>query len=329
MVNGKKIIDLLAYCSDINFGDTFITKEEKEFYSQLNSEIILLSKSLPASIQTDAILFLMEYLNASFEEDLNFFKKYYKPSWSIIYWLIQSASNENVFEIKDIKNAITGHAMAMFLHALDDHLNDNELSTTHLSLLIRSQCWMRMNETMFNLASEINGGDEIVINFIDDYYSSICSTKGIESLDSYCETFRKQMATSLIIPVLLTKKATINKEFTDAIQSAYESFGVAWRLLDDIKDIEEDMRKGYRSSIYIYLPDHLKNHWDKINGMQLKKRYNNTNVILNYILENNIVETIKERMCRELELAASITNDYDMTGLANEFHCLLGPLKNR
>lgn len=325
----NKIVDLLAYCSDIDFGGISISNEEKDFYNQLNNEIILLCKSLPQSIQTDALLFLMEYLNASFEEELIFFRKYYKPAWSIIYWLIQPTPDDKVIEKKDIKNAITGHAMAMFLHAFDDHLNDNELPATHQTLLLRSQSWMRMNKSMYILADSVDGGHDIVRSFIDDYYYSICSSKEIKTIDNYCDIFRKQMATWLIVPVLLAKKINTDKKFTDAVQTAYGSFGIAWRLLDDIKDIEEDMRKGSHSSLYICLPENIKDCWDKISGVQLRERYNNTNTIFNYILENNVVEIVKERICMELELAASITNSCDMRNLADEFCCLLRPLKSR
>ena len=52
-------------------------------------------------------------------------------------------------------------------------------------------------------------------------------------------------------------------------------------------------------------------------------------IILNYILENGVIDGLKKRICRELESAVSITDDYNIKGLADEFRCLLKPLKNR
>jgi hypothetical protein len=324
-----KIEDLLSSCSEIDFGDLNLSDGEKEFCNELNNEIISLCKSLPESTQTDASLFFMRYLRTSFGEELNFFRYFYVPAWSIIYWLIQSSPDDKGLEQKDIKNAKTAHSMAMFLHSLDDHLNDNELPVTHLSLLLRSQSWMIMNNALNSLAGGVDEGHEIVQGFIDDYYSSICGSEEIESLDRYCDLFRKQMATWLIVPVLMTKKMTTDKEFTSAIRTAYGSFGIAWRLLDDIKDIETDMMKSTHSSIYICLSEDIKNWWDKDTGEKIDKNSSYAKVILNYILENSVIDRIKERIRSELKSAASIANDYNITGLADEFRCLLSPLKNR
>ena len=324
-----KFKDLLSSCSEIDFGAVNLSGGEKEFCSELNNEIISLCKSLPESTQTDALMYFMRYSGISFGVELDFFNNYYVPAWSIIYWLIQSGPDDNGLEQEDIENVKTAHSMAMFLHRFDDHLNDNELPVTHLALLLRSQSWTIMNNAFISLADGVDGGHEVVQGFIDDYYCSIRSSKEIESLDSYCDLFRKQMATWLIVPVLMTKKMTTNEEFTDAIQTAYGSFGIAWRLLDDIRDIETDMMRGIESSIYICLPEDIKNLWDKNTGEEIAKNSGRAKVVLDYLLENSVIDRIKERICSELESAASIAEGYVMTGLADEFHCLLRPLKNR
>ena len=131
-----------------------------------------------------------------------------------------------------MKDAKTGHTMAMFLHAFDDHLTDGQLSVTHLNLLMRSQSWMIMSQAYERLAKGVKNGADIVRAFIDDYYSSIAISDD-RSLDGYCAIFRKQMATTLVVPVLLARKICQDEEFSRAIQSAYSSFGIAWRLLDD------------------------------------------------------------------------------------------------
>lgn len=324
-----KFDNLLSYCSEIEFGTVNLSDGEKEFCSEWNNEIISLCKSLPQSTQTDALLFFMRYSGISFSEELNFFRTYYIPTWSIIYWLLQSGLNEKGLDQTGIRNAKTAHSMAMFLHALDDHLKDSEMPVTHLALLLRSQSWMIMNNALNNLADGVDGGEEVVRGFIDDYYSSIRASEEIQSLDSYCDLFRKQMATGYVVPVLIIIKMTTNKEFTSAIQTAYGSFGIAWRLLDDIKDIKTDMMKGIHSSVYICLSEDIKNCWDKDTGEKIEKNSGRDEVILDYVLENSVIDRIKERICSELDLAASIADRYNMTGLADEFRCMLRPLKNR
>jgi hypothetical protein len=323
-----KIEVLLSCCSALDFGAVNLTDRKNEFYSKLNNEIILLCRSLPESIQNDALLFFMRYSRILFGEELNFFKKYYVPSWSIIYWLIQFGSVNKSLAQKDVKNAITAHSMAMLLHSLDDHLTDSEMPATHLALLIKSQSWMIMINSLNFLAEGVDRGYQIVKDYIDEYYSSICGSEEIKSLDSYCDLFRKQMATWLIVPELMIKKIATDEDFTNDIKTAYGSFGIAWRLLDDIKDIETDMIRGIHSAIYVCLPDEKKSLWDELTGVKCHKKKDFARSILNYVFRNCVIESLKKRICIELESAASIAGGHNMKGLADEFRCLLKPLRN-
>jgi hypothetical protein len=324
----NNIENLLSYCSELEFGNVNLTDKQNIFCSELNNEIILLCKSLPQSIQADALIFFMRYSQIPVGKKLNFFRYYYVPTWSILYWLIHSDSDNNGLSREDIKNGKIAHSMAMFLHSLDDRLNDNEIIATHLTLLLRSQSWLIMNNAFSSLADGIDKGEKIVQDFIDDYYSGICSSEDIESLDSYCDLFRKQMATGFIVPTLMTKKLSASEDFTSAIQTAYGSFGIAWRLLDDIKDIQTDMRECIHSSIYICLPEDIKNYWDKNTVEELSKRNLYASIIFEYVLESGLIGRLKKRICNELESAASISECYDMAGLADEFRYLLRPLRN-
>jgi hypothetical protein len=219
--------------------------------------------------------------------------------------------------------------MTLFLHALDDHLNDSEIPTTHLSLLLRSQSWRIMNDALYSLAEGVDGGHKIVQGFINDYYSSITSSEKVESLDSYCDLFRKQIATWLMVPTLMTKKVNSDARFSDAIQSAHGSFTISWRLLDDIQDIERDMIKGVCSSIYVCLSEDMRNCWDKDTEEKKDKGSGCAEAILNYISENKVIERIRDRICSELESAASIVAYYNIAGLADEYRSLLTPLRNK
>ncbi len=257
-----KLQNLLSSCGRIDFGVINLSDEENNFYKELNNVIIALCKSLPESAQTDALLFIMKYSGLTIGRKLDFFKNYYVPSWSSIYWLARYFPGSNVFSQEDIKNAISAHSMAMFLHSLDDHINDREIPASHLTLLLRSQSWMMMISALKNLSEGCEKGVKTAENFIDKYYSGVLDSNDIATLDDYCDLFRKQMATWLIVPVLMTQKMAVDREFSDAFQSAYGSFGAAWRLLDDIRDIEIDMGKRTHSAIYVCLPENIKRRWD-------------------------------------------------------------------
>ena len=121
---------------------------------------------------------------------------------------------------------------------------------------------------------------------------------------------------------------TADEDFTKAIQSAYGSFGIAWRLLDDLRDIETDMMKGVNSAVYVCLPEDKRQLWDKQTGKKFDKRNDSVGIIINCVLENSIIDRLTERICNELQSAASIAESYHMARLADEFRCLLTPMMN-
>ena len=222
---------------------------------------------------------------------------------------------------------MTAHAMAMTLHSMDDHMNDKEIPACHLTLLLRSQSWMRMNKALETLTCGLEKGENIVREFIDEYYSSILDSGHIKNLDGYCDLFLKQMATWMIVPVLLTKKMALHDELTDAVRKLYGSFGVAWRLLDDIMDIEADMKKGTHSAVYVCLPEDTRKLWDGNSGTGPKNEKGHDEMVLGHIMDKGLVYRIKQRIIRELESAASTSDQCQMKGLASEFRSLLKPLK--
>ena len=323
----NRIVGLLSFCSQVDFGTVDLSEEEKEFRGELNQEMLSLCTYLPKSTRTKAALFLVEYLQGSFNSSLNFVNYFYAPAWSILFWLNRSCPNNRKLDPKYMKDAKTGHTMAMFLHAFDDHLTDGQLTVTHLALLMRSQSWMIMSQTYERLAKGVENGAAIVRGFIDDYYSSISKSDETQSLDCYCALFKKQMATCLVVPILMARKICRDEEFSRSIQSAYSSFGIAWRLLDDLQDIEKDMFKGVHSSIYVCLNEDLRGLWDK--NTEEKEDQNNDylQIILSYVLEKKVIDYIMERAINELESAASIADSCNMPGLAGEFRCLMKPLR--
>ena len=251
----SRIRDFLLQCKTLDFGKDKLSKGKSVFYRRFSNEIFSLCRSLPESAQTDAILFLMRYSRINLKDDLDFFGNYYPPAWSIIYWLSRD-SNLPTKRLKkqDVVNAVAAQSMAMFLHSLDDHLTDGQVPVSILTLLLRSQAWTIMKKASFDLAKDVPNGERTVRIFLDDYYSSLQSAEGLECLDGYCDLFRRQMAIWMIAPILLSMKMTGISDLTKRIEVAYGSFGIAWRLLDDIRDIGDDIEKGYTPQyIFVFL----------------------------------------------------------------------------
>jgi hypothetical protein len=323
-----RIRDFLLYCENIDFGKSELSKMESTFYRRFNNEILSFCRSLPESVQTDSMLFLMRYSGLNLGDELDFFANYYPPSWSILYWLNRHGAHPACrFKKRDVTSAIEAQSMAMFLHSLDDHLTDGQLSVSPLSLLLRSQAWTIMNRAFCNLAEGLARGEGAVRRFIAEYYY-IQDSKGLDSLDSYCDRFRGQMGIGMIAPTLLSMKMARRSDFTRDIQIAYGSFGIAWRLLDDIKDIEADIEKGVHSAIYLCLPERVRTYWNN-NAIRTRSAAKDSiNAILSHIIENSLVDKIKERIWAELETAASMVEAYGLKGFGREFRCLALPIRN-
>jgi hypothetical protein len=136
------------------------------------------------------------------------------------------------------------------------------------------------------------------------------------------------MGIGMIVPTLLSMKMAGISDFTRDLQIAYGSFGIAWRLLDDIRDISRDIEKGSHSAIYLSLPKEVRTHWKNNIFKTRAAARAATKSILTHILKHSLIDKIKERICTELETAASIVEAYDLKGLAREFRCLANPLRN-
>lgn len=317
------------YCKSIDFGRCKLSKMESTFYRRFSNEMFSLCRSLPDSVQIDSILFLMKYAGLKPGNEPDFFANYYPPAWSVLYWLSydHSLPTERLKE-EDVANAVTAQSMAMLLHSLDDHLSDGQIPVSPLTLLLRSQVSSIMHRACCNLTEDEPEGEGIVRTFIDDYYSGIQDSKGPKCLDTYCGLFRKQMAIWMIAPILLSMKMTGISDFARDMEVAYGSFGIAWRLLDDIRDIADDMEKAAHSAIYLCLPEEVRSHWNNSIIRSRAAAKASKKLILDHIMEHHLIEKIRERICAELGTAASIVEAYNMKGLAREFRCLAHPLKN-
>lgn len=319
--------ELAAIATRTGFGPIRLSRSEAAFYRRFNREIFTLCRSLPRSVQTRSMLFLMEYLGSPMGTEPDFFAHYYPPAWSVVYWLTRDNVRHGCLSERDVSAALAAHAMAMLLHLIDDHVNDGELPATHLLLVLRSQSWSIMNDALQRLASRVGGGTDIVRTFMDEYYAKICSPDAVSTVDLYCELFRGQMATWTIVPSLLANRIAPDGALPTAVRRAYESFGIAWRLLDDIQDIQKDMERGTHTSIYLSLPEEMRCCWDEMRTGQGRTRDRLERLILTHILESELIHGLKSKVCTELDLAASMSETHGITGLAAEFQSLAGPLR--
>ena len=179
-----------------------------------------------------------------------------------------------------------------------------------------------MTTAFDQLARGVPDGGEIVRRYIDDYYASIESPPRVANLDGYCRHFVKQMATGMIVPVLMAAKISSECEFAHALEEAYGAFGIAWRLLDDLRDMAVDMASGSHSALYFGMPVEERQLWDRVsrdkNSIAYKK-------IRSAVFNSGVWETIVERIATELTSAASLLDAIELEGFAEELRCLAKP----
>jgi hypothetical protein len=305
----------------VPFGHVTLTEGAAAFRHAMNCEMMGLFRSLPPSTHTDAVVFCMQHFRTPFFPEFDYFRNYPAPAWSVLHWIEQHGDGRLPLAPEDGCPARTAHAMALFLHPLDDHLNDGQLPANHLHLLLRSQAWLRMHAALDRLAIHVPKGPAIVRGYIDAYYASIGSSPAIPTLEGYSTHFRNQMATGLIVPVLLAKMGA-GDAFAAAIENAYGAFGVAWRLLDDLQDMAADMASGSHSAIYFCLPSAVQKQWDQPSRGEDRARYD---AIRTAVKSGGIFEAITVKIRKELTQAASAMDAVQMTGLAEELLCLARP----
>jgi hypothetical protein len=307
------------------FGTITLGDDQAAFYADVNRQIPGLCRSLPSSMQTEALLAFMRYCGLAPGDKLDFFRRYPVPAWSIVYWISRPAGNMTNPIGHMIKLANRAHVMAMCLHSLDDHLVDGEIPTDHLVLLLRSQAWALMNKALEGLAEDLPGGQTLVDKYLSIYYDAICNASPVSSLEGYCSLFRKQMATGFIVPALLNLQAKGDPQYASQIEAAFGAFGIAWRLLDDLQDMPSDLANSVHSAVYLCSSDAMKTVWDIPRSGNPSDDDDLTEQVLACLREEKVCERLCGRIGQELETAAGITQSCGLYGLSQEFRYLGRP----
>lgn len=315
------VSDYIRACAAIGFGRVRPEGGMLVFYQALNGAMVQFLQGLPAPMRSEAMLFCMRYAGIRIGDEIDFFRNYHAPVWSVMYWIADGRVDKDL-----MRDGIAAHAMAMFLHSLDDHLADGELPATHLTLLLRSQAWHLMQEALARFSAAVAGGPEAAENLIDDYYSAISDSATPDTIDEYCGRFRRQMATGLIVPQLTAMMASEGPALAASVRSAGESFGVAWRVLDDIQDLGPDIRHGRHTAIYCLLPEEGRVLWDSICSDTGTCDANDAFRRLGIIMKNSgIIATTVGLIREELGRASEFAREAGLAGLAGEYRTLMEP----
>ena len=309
------------WCKNRKFGTVAPPEEAGDLYRQLNGQVMKLVRTLPEPLQTDAMLFMMRYAGIDMGEGLDLFRNYYVPAWTTMYWTMNAPSASVELPEEELQLLLCAHAMAMHLHSLDDHLVDGDLAVSHLLLALRSQGWLLLRMSLEDATAGDQEQHEMARTLTEEYYATITGDDATDTLDEYCALFRGQMATWTVVPVLTAMKVSENRKVWVDVRSAYESFGIAWRLLDDVQDVEDDINSGARTAMYLALGEEGRHLWDLASTDDRAM-----DRLVNTMIEEAVAETVLARAVKELMMAESLAGGHGMDGLAGEFWLLAEPL---
>lgn len=301
------------------FGPVSLTADQTLWLDSLNATLPQLCRRMPAALQDAALLSIQQHFtNFQLQHLLRFFTKFYPPTWTIVYWLSQSDPSTAPEEIATM---LRGQAMAMFLHMLDDHLVDGQIPLDNLLLQLRTEAWTLYAQATADLAGAISDGSAWRDSLISRYFGGVHRPAVPHDLDSYCAGFCHQSATGLVIPVLLARRLGLDSA---AICSAYEDFCIAWRLLDDLRDLPDDVAAGVRSGIYYSLDPEGRRAWDACAGTGLDSPHGQA---LSAALNGGCLDRFAAQIVARLDQAAALAGSFGLPGYAAELNDLAAPLR--
>lgn len=238
--------------------------DQQSILTRLNLSILEQCRAMPESLAGDTALLLQKHYTGFAPGNAGrlYTDAFYPSAWTILDWLAKrespkrdrldrgsKTSLQNIDE-PELDRFFQIQAIVMFLHMFDDHLCDGDLPVDPLTLQFRSRLWSEL-EVLLKEFNDLET-ERVSTRLIDEYFRCTHRPPAVASLDEYCARFRGQMATWLIAPTLLALRIG-DEEFAAQVARAYEDFGIAWRLLDDLRDCEKDAVARQESAVYFSL----------------------------------------------------------------------------
>jgi hypothetical protein len=307
-------------CTRLNFGSIDLTAEQTALLGVMNRQIIELCRTLPKPLQDSAVLAVQRHFTGfQLANFMNFFTKFYVPSWSLIYWMQERQPGLSAAELEQ---AVIAQGLAYFLHMLDDHIADGQIPISHLLLQLRTQAWIKFTGLVQALAAPVEDGDVLIQTTLDRYFQGIHEPIDPTNFNGYCELFRQQLSTTLVVPLVVAKRTGCAIE---PLQQSYEAFCIAWRLLDDLRDCDEDTFAGQKSGIYYALSPDYQAIWTVCQGGDAASSH--WAILRSYLEEANVLKNLVQQTLGHLHQAQQLAQVADLAPYAQELQALALPLQ--
>ena len=187
-----------------------------------------------------------------------FIDLFYVPIWSFLHWIPVAHPGMDAGALEKAQEA---HALSLFLHLWDDHLSDAQLPPNLMRLQLRAVAWERYHAACRALAAKVPGGDEIVTRLINGYLTSCHQPPPATDQKSFCDRFVQQIGIWLVVPTLLGH-LTGGPKLAGELCAVIEAFAVAWRMIDDVQDIDKDIVSGQQNAVWFELNAPARQMWE-------------------------------------------------------------------
>lgn len=218
-----------------HLGRITLTPAEQGLLRELGQGLVQLVGELPGPLQAAALAFLEVEARGRGADQL--LRKFPAPLWSLL------GEHGERLSVELANQARAGQPAALLLHLLDDHLCDGQLGCTHALLQLRTRAWSDYEAAITRLAEGLAGGEHFVRSQLARYFAAVERPRGAISLDEALARARGEMATWVIVPALCVWRLD-GALARDALVDALERLFVAWRIVDDLDDVEDDLRSG-------------------------------------------------------------------------------------
>ncbi len=256
----------------------------------------------------------------------NFIGLFYAPIWSFLHWIPKTYPNRISNDILILCRR--AHSLSLLLHLWDDHLCDGQLNLDILRLQFRTILWNLFADSIQEICKLLSLDPSVAEKHLFDYLSSIQYQKISANINEYSEEFIKQIGIWTVVPRLMGYSAGKNSVSKSLIEYA-ENFGIAWRLLDDLQDIDLDLRSDKKSAIWILLNESGREFWNDCRILSQKQNSLNEKSwekLQTHILETNIVSSLLDSIGHRINLCMELAQKNEWFEMAAEIRDI-GTLK--
>ncbi|MFD0268009.1 hypothetical protein ACFVGY_15720 [Streptomyces sp. NPDC127106] len=218
------------------FGAIAETSEVSALRGRLHRHLLGAAQGLPAAWRAAVLREVTAHGRSARAPDGDFFARFPPPVWSFLHWVPAA---------RGAADAERAQALALFLHLWEDHLADGQLPASPGNLGMRALAWQEWARAVHGLAAQWGTPARPAAVHAAVYRRS-AARRSERSRDGYYRTAARQAALWTLVPAMLAEGGRTASRLGPVVTD----FALAWRIVDDLADIDEDAAAGVRGALW-------------------------------------------------------------------------------